>query len=61
MRITWLSAYYKSLSEKMGKQLNRGKPYSASADKGKQKISDGKKPIRGGTPAPIKCYRCGGA
>lgn len=49
------SAHYKSLHEKRGKQLNLGKLYSAPADKGKQKVSEGNKPSGGGTPAPIKC------
>ncbi|XP_050877790.1 uncharacterized protein LOC127081589 [Lathyrus oleraceus] len=38
------SAHYKSLSERRGKNQNRGKSYSAPADKGKQKDSDDKKP-----------------
>ncbi|XP_058769023.1 uncharacterized protein LOC131642874 [Vicia villosa] len=56
------SAHYKSLSEKRGKQhMNRGRPYDAPADRGKQKIADGKRPSGGGVPPnPIKCYRCGG-
>lgn len=55
------STHYKSLGEKRGKQLNHGKLYNASADKGKHKVSEGKKPSGGGTPTPIKCYKCGGA
>lgn len=38
------SAYYKSLSEKKGRNRNRGKLYSALADKGKQKASGESKP-----------------
>lgn len=37
-----LSANYKSLSEKKGENENRGKLYSASADKGKHKVACGK-------------------
>ncbi|XP_050896740.1 uncharacterized protein LOC127103528 [Lathyrus oleraceus] len=55
------SSHYKSMNEKTGKQLNRGKLYSSIADKGKHKVSQGKNPSGGGTPASIKCYRCGGA
>ncbi|XP_050908648.1 uncharacterized protein LOC127122339 [Lathyrus oleraceus] len=54
-------ANYKSLSEKRGKSLNSGKLYSVPADKGKQKISYGRRPSVGGASAPIKCYKCGGA
>ncbi|XP_058740934.1 uncharacterized protein LOC131613264 [Vicia villosa] len=56
------SAHYKSLSEKRGKQnMNRGRPYDAPADRGKHKMTDGKRPSgRGVPPNPVKCYRCGG-
>ncbi|XP_050898345.1 uncharacterized protein LOC127105222 [Lathyrus oleraceus] len=55
------SAHYKRLSEKRGKHLNRGNSYSVPVDKGKHIISYGRRPSVGGAPAPIKCYRCGGA
>lgn len=54
-------AHYKSLSEKRGKQLNHGKSYSVPVDKGKQRISDSRRPSVGEALAHIKCYRCGGA
>ncbi|XP_050897693.1 serine/arginine-rich splicing factor RS2Z32-like [Lathyrus oleraceus] len=53
------SVHYKSLSEKRGKQLNHGKLYNVPFDKGKQRISYGRRPSVGGASAPIKCYRCG--
>lgn len=54
------SAHYKRMSERRGKQnLNRGKPYSSPADKGKQRVVDDKRPSRGGAPTPLKFYRCG--
>ena len=54
------SAHYKSISEKRGKQhQNRGKPYSVPAEKGKQKVADGKRPSEGGAPTNLKCFRCG--
>ncbi|XP_050897543.1 uncharacterized protein LOC127104402 [Lathyrus oleraceus] len=53
-------AHYKELSERRGKQnLNRGKPYSAPVDKGKQRVVGGKRTSGGGAPTPLKCYRCG--
>ncbi|XP_050875621.1 uncharacterized protein LOC127079257 [Lathyrus oleraceus] len=55
------SSHYKSLSEKRGRRLNCEKLYSVLADKGKQRILDGRRPSAGGALAPIKCYRCGGA
>lgn len=39
--------------------MNCGKPYSAIADKGKQRVVNGKRPSEGGSPTPLKCYRCG--
>lgn len=42
-------SHYKSLSEKKGNLRHKGTPYSAPADKGKQKVVEGKKPSRGGT------------
>ncbi|XP_058757900.1 uncharacterized protein LOC131631138 [Vicia villosa] len=54
-------AHYKTLSDKRGKQRHGGTPYSAPADKGKQKAIVGKKPSGGGiAPNPIKCFKCGG-
>lgn len=54
------STHYKGLSEKRGNHnLNCGKPYSAPADKGKQRVVDGKRPSGGGALTPLKCYRCG--
>lgn len=38
------STHYKSLSEERGRQLNHGKLYSSPADRGKQNVSEGKKP-----------------
>ncbi|XP_050916732.1 uncharacterized protein LOC127131885 [Lathyrus oleraceus] len=53
------SAPYNGLSERRGKHnLNRGKPYSAPADKGKQRDAYGKRPSGGGVSTPLKCYRC---
>lgn len=53
-------AHYKELSERRGKQnLNRGKPYSAPNDKGKQRAVGGKRTSGGGALTPLKCYRCG--
>ncbi|XP_050909624.1 uncharacterized protein LOC127123449 [Lathyrus oleraceus] len=54
------STHYKGLSKRRGKHnLNCGKPYSAIADKGKQRVADGKRPSGGGAPTSLKCYRCG--
>ncbi|XP_050916481.1 uncharacterized protein LOC127131611 [Lathyrus oleraceus] len=54
------SAHYKGLSERRGKKnMNRGKPYSALADKGKQRVVDGKRPSGGGDHTPLKCFKCG--
>ncbi|XP_050908969.1 uncharacterized protein LOC127122717 [Lathyrus oleraceus] len=54
------STHYKGLSERRGNQnLNCGKPYSAPADKGKQRAADSKRPSGGGALTPLKCYRCG--
>ncbi|XP_050918901.1 uncharacterized protein LOC127136385 [Lathyrus oleraceus] len=53
------SAHYKGQSKRKGKQnLNRGKPYNALADKGKQRVVGGKRPSGGGVSTPLKCYRC---
>ncbi|XP_058761999.1 uncharacterized protein LOC131635393 [Vicia villosa] len=53
------SAYFKSHNEKKGRNQDHGKPYSAPVDKGKKKVSDGKKTSGGGSPATIKCYSYG--
>lgn len=48
-------AQYNGLSERRGKQnLNRGKPYNASTNIGKQRVDDGKRPSGGGVPTPLK-------
>ena len=47
------------MSEKKEKGQFRGKPYATPADKGKQKVSDGKKPSGGAGSIPVKCYKCG--
>lgn len=40
---------------------HRGTLYSSPADKGKQKVAEGKKPSGGGaSPNPIKCFQCSG-
>lgn len=51
--------HYKMVSEKRGKQQNRGKPYSAPADKGKLKSREGKKPSGGDASTGITCFKCG--
>ena len=52
-------AHYKAVNDRRGKQ-DCGKPYSAPADKGKQKAAVGKKPSGGGFDSnPITCFRCG--
>ncbi|XP_050908429.1 uncharacterized protein LOC127122066 [Lathyrus oleraceus] len=53
------SAYYNSISERKGKNQYCGKSYSTPADKGKQRISDDKKPSEGDTPAFVKWFKCG--
>jgi hypothetical protein len=53
-------AHYKILNERMGKhQQSRGKPYSAPADKGKQRVNDEKRPRKRDTPTEVVCFRCG--
>lgn len=42
------SSHYKSLSEKRGRRLNCEKLYSVLANKGKQRILDGRRPSGGG-------------
>ena len=47
------------MNDRKGNQ-NRGKPYSAPADKGKQKAAFVKKPSGGGFASkPIVCFKCG--
>jgi len=53
-------AHYKVMNERRGKsQQSRPKPYSAPADKGKQRLNDERRPRRKDTPAEIVCYKCG--
>jgi hypothetical protein len=58
-------AHYKVMNERRGRsQQSRPKPYSAPADKGKQRANDGKKPAgrdvdARGAPAKIVCFKCG--
>jgi len=52
-------AHYKVLKERKGKQQDRGKPYSAPADKGKQRVNDERRPKKNEVPAEIVCFRCG--
>ena len=54
------TALYKVMNERRGKsQQSRPKPYSAHADKGKQRLNDERRPRRKDTPAEIVCYKCG--
>lgn len=53
------STHYKSVREMKGKNQFKGKPYSAQADKRKQMATDEKRPSGGGTPAFVKCFKCG--
>jgi len=49
------------MSERRGKsQQSRPKPYNAPADKGKQKVSDERRPRKKDTPTEIVCYKCNG-
>lgn len=54
---------YKIASERRGKEQNRGKPYSVSADKGKQKLQPRGKTEKetsgGDTRPPLRCFSCG--
>ena len=52
-------AHYKVQKERKGKQQDRGKPYSAPADKSKQKVNDERRPRESDTPAEVVCYTCG--
>jgi len=48
------------MKEQKGKQQqNRGKPYSAPADKGKHRVNDESRPRKKDTPAEIFCFWCG--
>ena len=40
-------------------QQSRPKPYSAPADKGKQRMHDERRPARRDAPVEIVCYKCG--
>ena len=53
-------AHYKVVNERKGKgQQCRSKPYSAPADKGKQRVNDERRPNKVDAPAEIVCYTCG--
>jgi hypothetical protein len=53
-------AHYKIMNERNNKnQQSRPKPYSASADKGKQRVNDERRPRKKDTPAEVVCYTCG--
>jgi len=53
-------AHYKVMSERRGKgQQSRPKPYSAPADKGKQRLNDERRPKRRDAPTEIVCFNCG--
>ena len=53
-------AHYKVMSDRRGKgQQSRPKPYSALADKGKQKVNDERRPNRRDAPTEIVCFKCG--
>jgi len=53
-------AHYKAVNERKGKgQQSHPKPYSAPADKGKQRVNDERRPRQKDTIAEIVCYTCG--
>jgi len=53
-------AHYKIMNERKGKKTQgRGKPYSAPADKGEQRVNDESGPRKRDTPTEIVCFRCG--
>jgi len=53
-------AHYKSVNDRKGKgQQSRRKPYSAPADKGKQRVNDERRPRQKDTTVEIVCYTCG--
>lgn len=51
-------AHYKSLSDKKGRDQSRRKSYVTSADKGKHRVSYGKKTSEGGALTTMKCCKC---
>jgi len=51
-------AHYKVLKERKGKQQDPGKPYSALADKGKQRVNDERRPKKNEVLVEIVCFRC---
>ena len=53
-------AHYKVMSDRRGKrQQSRPKPYSAPADKGKQRMPEERRPKGRDVQAEIVCYKCG--
>jgi len=53
-------AHYKVMSERRSKgQQSRPKPYSAPANKGKQRLNDERRPKRRDAPTEIVCFKCG--
>ncbi|XP_039682938.1 uncharacterized protein C683.02c-like [Medicago truncatula] len=53
-------AHYKVVNERKGKfPQSRPKPYSAPADKGKQRVNDERRPSKKDVVAEIVCYTCG--
>ncbi|XP_039688628.1 uncharacterized protein [Medicago truncatula] len=52
--------HYKIVNERKSKgQPSRPKPYSAPADKGKQRVNDERRPRKKDAPVEIMCYTCG--
>ncbi|XP_039683808.1 uncharacterized protein [Medicago truncatula] len=48
------------MNKRRGKhQESRGKPYSAPAKKGKQRVIDERRPRKRDTPTKVVCFRCG--
>ncbi|RHN40786.1 putative nucleotidyltransferase, Ribonuclease H [Medicago truncatula] len=53
-------AHYKIVNERKTKgQQSRPKPYSAPADKGKQRMIEDRRPKKKDVPAEIVCFNCG--
>ena len=53
-------ADYKIMNDRRGKgQQSRPKPYSAPADKGKQRMHDERRSVRRDAPAEVVCYKYG--
>jgi len=53
-------AHYKVINERKGKgRKSRPKPYSAPADKGKQRVNDERRPNKKDVHVEIVCYTCG--